>query len=327
MSDTHSPVSHATLTHVLDTLESRGPTALRELSEGMEISPSTAARAVGRLTESGILTLSEGRDPQSGRIRRVASPAPAAVLSVLSLRRGKGYIRALDCGLNHLGTAITELNPAVPPEENLRLLCRRGMTLLRGCAGASGLPVAAPVLLVEEETPNRGALTEAVADAMGVAPLAVISDQEAIARGLRREALPQSVASLLFLRVGEGDRTALLLRAGGGWVASPLGRGLTATLGQYLPSAGSSCEAVRRGAVGFLADLCRFLTPDLVMMEDARGCLPDAEVVGGLLPHGVEVRLRIADADTLSMAEVGAALLGRRMLWDSLIAAEKARRK
>ncbi len=313
-------VSASALLRVLNALEQNSPATLRRLARDTGLGITTVTRAVREAVRMGILGWDEGTDPESGRPCRVAVPASAAILPVLCLTRGRGSVLAVDMALRPLGAAVTELNPAVAPEENLRLLCRRGMTLLRGCAKVSGLAVAAPVLLTEDGIPHRAALSEAVTDAMGVSPSAIAGYGEAVARGVYGEPLPEGCTSLLFLRVGEGNFACLLLRdQEKAWVVSPLGRGLTATLARCLRSSGNSAEALRRGIAGFLTDLCRFVCPDLILIEDTRGILPSAENRPGYLPEGVQVILRTNDTEALTAAERGAALLGRRVLWDRIL--------
>ena len=309
-----SPIATA-ISLVLNTLESRSTATVRSLSEATGLGQSTVTRAVAVCVSHGILQYRVGVDPASGRPCRILFPAKGLLLPALTLTRGYGSVRVLDMGLSPMGTTVTALHPASPPEEAARLLCRRCVTLLRGCQG--GLTVTSPILLAGEGF-SPAALRETAADILGVPPLAVVGHGEAVARAMSVRPFPSDVSSLLFLSVGQDAHACLLLRDGTGqWSPAPLGEPLTATLHRSLRGAEPSAEGIRRGVAVFLTELCRFLRPDLLYMEDPRGVLPDGAMLASLLPEGIEVTVRHAEG--LTVAEEGAALLGRRMIWDKIL--------
>ena len=124
---------------------------------------------------------------------------------------------------------------------------------------------------------------------------------------------------MLFLSVGKSSHACLLLRSEADtWCPSPLGRGLSHSLTRTLRTTEPSAEGVVRVTAVFLTDLCRFLTPDLIYVEDPRGLLPDKDFFRPLLPDGMEILIDHAPRD-LIRAEYGAALTGRRLLWNKIL--------
>ncbi len=315
MSLTEPSLSPKTLAGILDALERKGPLSRRELAALASVSPSTVSRAAEYLTGVGVLTPSSPQTEQ----RTAPTLAPAAVLPVLTLRRGQGSVHALNARLELLGTSVTELNPDGNREECLRLLCRRAMTLLSGCAKASALPVAAPVLLVERDESAQGRWRETVTDTMGVAPLAMIREDTAIAYGLPREALPENAASLLYLRTGEMNSAYLLARSDtGDWVKSPPKQTLGEALTRYLRREDGAAEAQRRGVLRFIRDLSGFTRPDLLLLEDPRGLFRKENPWREALPEGVELIHRKSPPTGLSLPITGAAEYARRLLWEKM---------
>lgn len=320
MNPTHTAVSPSALSRVLDAMDGRDTVTLRALSEQTGLGATTVSRAVQKATRLGILSIDEGTDPVSGRPCHTVAPAASVILPILTLNQGCGTVRATDPRLTPLGCAVSELNPAMAPEENLRLLCRRGMALLRGCAHGTGWGVSAPVLVTDTESAIQSGLSEAIAAVMGVPPMVSLTYGEAIARGLSAMDLPRKASTLLFLRTGEGAFACILCRDGAfRWQESPLGRSLSAVLSRYPASAGGAEGAIRWGAVSFVTDLCRFLSPDLLVWEDPRHDGPSEEALRPLLPGGISIAVHKTPAHGLSLAEYGAALTGRRILWDKLL--------
>ena len=316
MRPTKPTLSPAALSLVLDALEGTAPATRKALSEATALGLSTVTRAASVCVSRGILRYEQSTDPVSGRPCRILTPTEGLLLPVLTLTRDYGWVRALDMAFIPVGTATVEFNPTSPPEDRARLLSRRCLTLLRGCGGAGD--VTAPVLLVGQGLPAV-ILRETVNDTVGTSPLAVLSHGEAVARSMTAKPIPANAASLLFLSVGKNTHACLLLRDGDGrWYPSPLGEGLTHTLTKTLSASDASKEGLRRGAAVFLTDLCRFMRPDLIYIEDPRGALPDGSVFAPLLPDGVEVVVRPVEND-LTVAEEGAGLIGRRLLWDKIL--------
>ena len=310
-------LSDAALSEILDAAEASFPTTRRALSEATGLGLSTVTRAESLCLSRGIWRRAPGVDPISGRPCRILRPAEDLLLPLLTLTRESGTVRVVDTALEVRASAVTTLHPAAPPEETLRLLCRRFLSLLRGCG--DGGQVTAPVLLVEPSYPAAvPALRDVVADALGRPPLAVMSHGEAVSRALRLGACADRGDSLLFLSVGPGPHACLLLRDGRVWKPSPLGDNLTATLSRVLQKQEPSAEGIRRGVATFLTELCRFLRPDRICLEDTRGILPDGEVLAALLPEGVEVTV-FPVAEGLTTAETGGVLAGRRMLWERML--------
>lgn len=314
MSPIKPAVSPSALSSALDAVETHAAVTLRALSEVTGLGLSTVTRAAEVCATRGILRYEAGVDPVSRRPCRILAPADGLLLPVLTLTRGYGAVRVVSMSSETVGATVTELHPASPPEEAARLLCRRCLTLLRGCSG--GRSVTAPILLTDSASALL--LGGAVADVLGVPPLGVVRYGEAVARVMAVRSFPAEAASLLFLSVGADPHACLLLRnSAGAWRPSSLGDGLTDTLTRDLRSTAPSAEGVRRAIAAFLTELCRFLRPDLIYMEDPRGVLPDEGVFASLLPDGIEVTVRHAEG--LTVAEEGAALLGRRMIWDKIL--------
>jgi len=323
MSPTNPALSPAALSRILDALESLSPATVKALSEATRLGQTTISRAAALGISRGALAYKKSTDPISGRPCRVLVPAKGLLLPVLTLTRSYGSVRIVDTELNPVGTAVTELDPTAPPEEAARLLARRCLTLARGL-GSTGR-VTAPVLLVGQGL-SAGILREAVADTMGVQPLAVMSHAEAVARAVTVRNFTPNAASLLFLSVGEDTHACLLLRGGEGrWVPSSLGENLTPALSRALRGTAPSAEGIRRGTAVFLTELCRFIRPDGIRIEDPRGVFPDGEVLASLLPPGVEAEV-VSNRDGLTVAEEGAALTGRRMLWEKVLGMDSGRR-
>ncbi|MBR6781759.1 MAG: hypothetical protein IKM33_00985 [Clostridia bacterium] len=308
-------ISPAALTRILDALEASLPTTGKALAEATGLGQSTVTRAISACLSHGILRSETGISPDSGRPCRVLSPAKNLLLPVLTVTREYGAVRVLDMELSPMASATVELYPASPPEESARLLARRLLTLLRGCGEGA---VTAPVLLTDGTLPSK-ILRDVFTHALGKSPLAVTGQGEAVAWAVKSRKLPRAAASLLFASIGEGTHACLLLKDGEGlWHPSSLGDSLTHTLLRTLRSTESSAEGIRRSTAVFLTDLCRFLCPDLIYVEDARSILPDGSFYTPLLPDGVDILISHAEGG-LTMAERGAALAGRRMLWDKIL--------
>lgn len=308
-------VSAPALRRVLSVMEPSRPLPLRAIAEETGLSPSTVARAVAELTAAGILTEEEGTDPVSGRPCRVIRPAPVALLPVLALSEAYGQVTVLDLAAHAPGTASVGSDPSLPPEESLRILCRRAMPLLRGCAKATGLSVTAPVLL----TDRREALsTEAVSDTVGLPPLVTVSYGEAVAVALGHQPIPAEAVSLLHIHGGE-RQVSLLTRYGEeGWRLSPVGYRLTRSFRRYTADS-IGPDALRRGTARFLKDLCSLLTIDCVLTEDPTGVLPSPEEVRLLLPDGTVPIPHKTDESSPSLAVLGAFTVGRRRLWEKIL--------
>lgn len=313
-------VSSPALRRILAAMEPSRPLPLRSLSEATSLSPSTVARAVAELTAWGILTEDEGIDPVSGRPCRVILPAPVAILPVLTVSETHGQVIATDLTAHPLGTASVELDPALPPEEGLRLLCRRAMPLLRGCAAATGLSVCAPILLTD-----RGEVyaVEAVTDAVGIPPLMSVGYGEAVAAALPCQPISPKATSLLHVHGGDRRVSLLTGQEGEDWRVSPLGRRLSQALARYTDGAGSP-DALRKGAARFLQELCGFLSPDCILAEDPTGMLPSPEEATLLLPDGTAWIRRETDDGGIPLAALGSLILGRRRLWEKILS-ERAR--
>ena len=323
MSPTNPALSPAALSHILDALESVSPATVKALSEATGLGQTTISRAAALGISRGALAYKKSTDPASGRSCRAFVPAKGLLLPVLTLTRGYGSVRIVDTELNPVGTAVTELDPTAPPEEAARLLARRCLTLVRGLGSAGS--VTAPVLLVGQGL-SADILREAVTDTMGVQPLAVMRHAEAVARAVTVRGPSRKAASLLFLSVGEDTHACLLLRDGEGrWVPSSLGENLTPALSRTLRGTAPSTEGIRRGTAVFLTELCRFIRPDRIEIEDPRGAFPDGGVLASLLPSGVEAEV-VSNRDGLTVAEEGAALAGRRMLWEKVLGKDIGRK-
>lgn len=314
------PVSSPALRRVLAAMEPSHPLPLRGLAEVTGLSPSTIARAVAELTAWGILAEDEGTDPLSGRPCRVILPAPVAVLPVLAVSMAHGQAIASDLAAHTLGTASVELDPALPPEEGLRMLCRRAMPLLRGCAAATGLSVCAPILLTDRAEAYSA---EAVTDTLGLSPLVAVGYGEAVAAALPCQPISPKAASLLHVHGGDRRVTLLTGQEGEGWRVSPLGSRLTQALARYTDGARSP-DALRKGAARFLKELCAFLSPDCILAEDPTGVLPSPAEATLLLPDGTAWIRREADERGIPLAVLGALITGRRLLWEKILS-ERAR--
>ena len=307
-------LSPAALTRILDAAESSFPVTRRALSEATGLGLSTVARAEALCLSRGIWRYADGTDPVSGRACRTLLPTGKLLIPLLTVTRERGVVRVVDTAMEVIASAVTELHPAAPPEESARLLCRRGMTLLRGCSAAGR--ITAPILLADG--PAAAVLNEAAQDVMGASPLAVMSQAEAVSHAARAGALPTAGESLLFVSVGGVPHACLLLLDGAGrWRPTSLGDGLTATLTRALRGSDPSAEGIRRAVAVFLAELCRFLRPDAICLEDPRGILPDGSAYEPLLPEGVAVAVKRGEG--LTAAESGGALAGRRMLWEKIL--------
>lgn len=315
MSPTESSLSSKALARILDALERENTLSRRELAALASVSPSTASRAAEYLTGVGVLTPSSPQTEQ----RTAPTLAPVAVLPVLTLGQGYGTVHALNARLELLGSAVTELNPEQNGGERLRLLCRRAMTLLGGCAKASALPVVAPVLLAEGDGSAQESRKETVTDTMGVAPLAIIREDTAIAHGLPREAFPPNAASLLYLRTGEMNSAYLLARSDAGdWVKSPPMQTLGEALTRRLKREDSAADAQRREVLRFIRDLNSFFPPALLLLEDARGLFREENPWREALPDGMEVILYAPRARSVPLPVIGAATYARRLLWEKM---------
>jgi hypothetical protein len=193
------------------------------------------------------------------------------------------------------------------------------MTLLGGCAKASGLPVAAPILLTDGVPSARSAWEEAVTDIMGVPPLAVMGEDTAIARALRWEILPPNASSLLYLRTGENPAAYLFSRSEAGlWAVSPLKQTLGEALFRYLKQEDTTADAQRRGILRFIRDLNGFFPPELLLLEDPRGLFQERNTWRETLPDGMEILLYEPHARSISLPVIGAATYARRLLWEKL---------
>lgn len=324
MNQTDPSVSSPALRLVLDALETEGTHTRRSLAEATRLSDSTVSRAIRLGIRRGLLIRKEGADPVSGRPCRHILPAPGLLIPLLSLYPHHGSLRVLNPGLIPEGSTSVELNPAFTPEENLRLLCRRGLPLLRGMATRTGLSVTSPILVSDKASAPAATLAACLTDTVGLPPLLMPDRDDCIARALSAGALPQKrdAASALFMRVGNGDHACILLRTPqGGWTVSSLGHRLTPGLRRTLPASNCPPELLRRSVIDLLAELCRFLSPDIILLEDARGILPTEEEWRRLLPEGSPVVILSPGEGGLTLAERGAALLGRRALWDRILEA------
>lgn len=310
-----SALSVSALSLVLDALEQGTPATRRSLADSTGLGLSTVTRAVTAYRSCGILRAKSGTDPVSGRACSLFYPADGILMPVVSVSPSHGVIRVLDTDLTPVGTAVTEFFPASHPDDMSRILAHRCRALLRGCSRQGEIGVAAPILLTADGL-CEDTLCRAMENALGLPPLGVMSYGEAVARALRRLSLPFEGDSLLLVSVGEPWHACLLLRDGEGkWKPSSLGEGLTTALTRTVRDSRGS---VRRGVAVFLSELCRYLRPDGILLEDFRKVLPEGGGMESLLPAWVKLTV-YAGRDGLSLSEEGAALAGRRMLWDQIL--------
>lgn len=203
MHPSESSLSPRALTGILDALEHDPPHTRRRLGDLASLSPSTVSRAVGHLTEAGVLTYPRYGQADPKRIDGAEALilSPLALLPILIMSHNVGSVYVLQGDATPVGATVTELNPLWDTATRLTSLCRRAMILLNGCATATGLPVAAPTLWMKGGVTDSNACTETILDILGVAPLAILGEETAIARGIKR-VLPSSfqVDSLLYLR-------------------------------------------------------------------------------------------------------------------------------
>lgn len=318
MNPTESSLSPKALNRILDALEQRSPISRRDLADIASVSPSTASRAAEYLSRTGVL---DSR-PRSEYRPAALSLAPVAALPVLSHGRTRSTVHVLNARLDPLGSAVTELNPGQDAGERLRPLCRRAMTLLSACAKASGLPVAAPILLTDmtDGDPSaRRKWEETVEDIMGVPPLAVMGEDTAISRALLWEALPSDASSLLYLRTGESPAVYLFSKSGAdAWTASPPRQTLGEALSRSLSREDSTAEGQRRGILRFIRDLNGFFPPELLLLEDPRGLFRDGTTWREALPDGIKPILYAPRAHGIPISVIGAAMHARRLLWEKM---------
>ena len=308
-------VSTSALSLVLDALEQGTPATRRSLAAATGLGLSTVTRAVTACQSCGILCTRSGIDPVSGRACSLFHPTDGFLIPVVSVSPSHGVIRVLDTDLTPVGTAVTEFFPASHPDDTSRMLAHRCRALLRGCFRQGEIGVAAPILLMADGLCEH-TLRRAMENALGLPPLGVMSYGEAAARALGRISRPFEGDSLLLVSVGEPWHACLLLRDGEGkWKPSSLGKGLTTALTRTVRDSRGS---MRRGVAVFLSELCRYLRPDGILLEDFHMVMPEDGGVESLLPAWVKLTV-YAGRDGLSLAEEGAALAGRRMLWDQIL--------
>ena len=316
MSPNESPLSRQALAGILDVLERKSPLSRQELSALASVSSSTASRAAEFLSRVGVLSESH---QQSEPTPTALSLAPVAALPILIPGRDRGTIHILNARLEPMGSAAAGLNPEQTEEERLRLLCRRAMTLLNGCTKASGLPAAAPVLLTDGVPSAPKAWEGAVTDIMGVPPLAVMREDTAIVRALRRAALPPNASSLLYLRTGESPTAYLFSRWESGlWTASPPRQTLGEALSRSLSKEDTAPESQRRGFLRFIRDLHSLFPSELLVLEDPRGLFREGNTWREALPDSMEVIPYMPPAQALTLPVMGAAAYARRLLWEKL---------
>lgn len=318
MNPTESSLSPKALVRILDVLERRTPISRRELAALASVSPSTASRAVEYLSRAGIL----GSDLRSTARPADLTLAPIAALPVFVLEQTHGTVCVLNARPALLGTASAELNPEQDAGEHLRLLSRHAMALLSGCAKASGLPAAAPILLTATANGQLTAqkeLQEAVTDIMGVPPLAVVGEAAAISYALRWESLPPYASSLLYLRTGDRPAACFFsISETDAWAASPPKQTLGEALSRSLSREPSTAEGQRRGILRFIRDLNGFFPPELLLLEDPHGLFREGSAWREALPDGVEPILYKPLVHGVPLPVIGAVAYARRLLWEKM---------
>ena len=151
----------------------------------------------------------------------------------------------------------------------------------------------------------------------------IITYTKAAAAELRYHPTTRNATSILHLRMGETPAVTLFLRTHSDEPLSPFapaacGGGLSETFRAYTQDASPHTKAWWQQIAAFLADACRFITPDCVVVETDRPRV-SLPIRPEMFPRSTRViRMRYA-LNTPSLAHRGAVRLNRRILWDSMM--------
>ncbi len=332
---------------ILEALEYNSVLTRREASALTGLSPATIRRAATQLEAEGILEAHTSYARSEQQARRMLTPASRTVLTVLDLSTPCMEARLIDGRLSLLASTSLRYNSTFSPEDNLYGLCRQVLLLAGGCAAGRGL---LPVLLMAD-IPQFGVPTRAcspsacaawVMQACGTSPVAIVRVGDAIAMALRYLPSAMYARSLLYLRIGKTPHAMLMERVDpasshrssyvvghhapaphdspsfpvGPWVKATTGADLSATLAQYLTS-DEPMSHPPQGLTRFIRDFYAFATADAVVIEPAGRQYVAVEELRPYIPAEAVLYLHPNASHIPTLAQWGAARIGRRAMWDA----------
>ena len=305
---------------ILEAMEYDAPTSRARLCTRSGLGTSTVRRACLQLIKEGVLALKYGRDPDSGVSCDLITLGRYPVLPVLELADTYMVYRLCDTLGQSVFATVRDRGGFCTPEDDLATLMGQVSTILRAgtCGLPKSIPLQPPVLLCPSEETAASKWVERV---MVTPPAYHLTPLEAAALEMRYHAATRVASSILHRRVGDAVSIALLARdpthRGGGFFPLPCANGLGDALAAQARRATPHTREWWYSASEFLTDLCRYLTPDRVVVEMDRPVIEPAELREHLPPSVQLVFLQYA-LNTPSLAHRGAIRLTRRALWDQM---------
>lgn len=307
---------------ILDAMEYGFPTSKHRLEILSDMGSTTVRYAYRQLIREGVLQLEYGPDPDSGRASDLITPVRYPVLPVLEITDTHMVWRLCDTLGDSVFATVRDRGGFCSPEDDLTILMGQVSKILR--AGTCGLPAKVPlqppVLILPS---SEQAFIRTIRHVFEQSPAFVQTPEEAAAAELRYHPTTRNATSILHLRMGETPAVTLFLRTHSDDPLSPFapaacGGGLSETFRAYTQDASPHTKAWWQQIAAFLADACRFITPDCVVVETDRPRV-SLPIRPEMFPRSTRViRMRYA-LNTPSLAHRGAVRLNRRILWDSMM--------
>ncbi len=320
---------------ILEALEYGFPTSRRRLTQLTGLGDVTLRRGCRQLLREQVVVLKYGQDPDSGKACDLVTFANYPVLPVLELSETYMVWRLCNTLGESIFATVRDRGGFCTAEDDLHTLMGQVTAILRAdtCHLPPNIPMQAPVLLIPSSMNTPAAfhthtlpreperLATLVHRVLDMTPSHILTTEETVAHELYYHPAVRGASCVLHLRFGVTDTATLFVRQNAANPASPLipaphaaemSRTLRETLDGTTPRSASWSSHIAE----FLCAVCRFITPQLVVIE-----APDTISV----PDGLQNQLPQTTLlwtpyalNTPSLVHRGALRFSRRVLWESM---------
>ena len=321
---------------ILEALEYEFPTSRRRLCGLTDLGEVTFRRGCRQLIREKVLTLKYGQAPDSHKSGDLITYASYPVLPVLELSEAYMVFRLCNTLGESVFATVRDRGGFRTAEDDLCALMGQVSAIMRAgtCRLPKDIPMQPPVLLLPSPmntpaTPHGHTLPrdpEHVASlvhrVLDETPTHILTPEEAAAHELSHHPAVRGAHCVLHMRFGVTDTATLLVRQNPSDPTSPLipapyaaemNRTLRETLGGSTPHA----VAWSSGMAEFLSSFCRFITPQLAVIE-APDTVPLPAGLSNHLPAQTTFLWLPYALNTPSLAHRGALRFSRRTLWESM---------
>ena len=321
---------------ILTALEYEYPTSRRRLAEKTSLGDATFRRGLRQLMREKIIALKYGQDPDSGRPVDLITFESYPILPVLELSETCLIWRLCSTDGRSVFATVRDRGGFCTAEDDLYTLMGQVSSILQAgtCRIPKDVPLQPPVLLLPSPAdslsiphahtlPNHpDRLNALVHRVLDEAPLCTLTAEEAVAHELYHHPAAGNSSCVLHVYLGAVNTATLFVREIASDTQSPLipapyAGEMTRALQEMLEGTVPRSTLWSSRIAEFLSTACRFITPQLVVIE-ASDTFPVSDGLQDHLPsHTTLLRLPYA-LNTPALAHRGALRFSRRALWERL---------